>query len=360
MKEEEKAIALFKRYCRNQYNHSDLKTILQWFESNRYDIVRRFALKQWWKSVEESEERLTTPDYDPRQMLDQIHHRINAEQSTTKKQKSPVFSRQNLYRAFSRAAAILIIPLLVFSVYVYMNQGMPWKDREISYSEVYAPENSRLKIQLPDGTTAWLNHGSSLKYPQQFAKNSRQVELTGEAYFKVDEAQKRPFFVSSADLNVKVTGTAFNVAAYEEENTITTTVEEGEVILQRIVQDNQRKHIIELNTNMQTNYNKETGQTKVKQVDPEKYTAWKDGKLILDDDPMARVKKKLERWYNVEIRVVNDKVYDYNYTATFTHESIEQAMEYLSMAAPISYEIKLGKKQEDNSFSRKKVLVGTK
>ncbi|MFW5916113.1 MAG: FecR domain-containing protein [Bacteroidota bacterium] len=111
---------------------------------------------------------------------------------------------------------------------------------------------------------------------------------------------------------------------------------------------------------MQSAYHKDARLAPIKQVNTKKYTSWKDGRLILDDDPMTIVKKKLERWYNVEIQVVNDKVYEYNYTATFTHESIEQAMKYLSMATPISYEIKMGKKQADDSFSRKKVLIGTK
>ena len=360
MKEEDKNIEPFQRYCKDQYTQEDMETILKWFENKGYDLVRRISMKRYWETLELPEDSKNDPYYDPRQMLDQIHHRINVEQSKTKKQKSPVFSRKNLYRAFSRAAAILIIPLLVFSVYVYMNQGMPWKDSEISYSEVYAPENSRLKLQLPDGTQAWLNNGSSLKYPQQFAQENRQVQLTGEGYFSVPENQKRPFLVKTGDLRIKVKGTSFNVSAYQEENKIITTVEEGKVVLQLINKNNQRKNIAELTANMQSAFHKYARLAPVKQVNTKKYTSWKDGKLILDDDPMTVVKKKLERWYNVDIQVVNNKVYEYNYTATLTHESIEQAMKYLSMATPISYEIKMGKKQADNSFSRKKVLIGTK
>ncbi|MFW5916112.1 MAG: FecR family protein [Bacteroidota bacterium] len=352
MKEEDKNIESFQRYCKDQYTLEDMKTILKWFENKGYDLVRRISMKRCWETLELPEDSENDPYYDPRQVLDQIHHRINVEQSKTKKETSPVFSLQNLYRAFSRAAAILIIPLLIFSVYVYMNQGMPWKDREISYSEVFAPQNSMLKIQLPDGTTAWLNNGSSLKYPQQFAQENRQVQLSGEGYFSVTEDQKRPFLVKTGELRIKVEGTSFNVSAYQDENKIITTVEEGKVVLQRSNKNNQRKNIAELTANMQSAFHKDARLAPVKQVNTKKYTSWKDGRLILDDDPMTIVKKKLERWYNVEIQVVNDKVYEYNYTATFTHESIEQAMKYLSMATPISYEIKMGRPKIASQYSK--------
>ena len=352
MKEEDKDIELFQRYSKDQYTREDLKTIFKWFENKGYDIVRRISMKRCWETLELPEDSENDPYYDPRLMLDRIHHRINVEQSADQKQKAPVFSRKNLYRAFSRAAAILIIPLLIFSVYVYMNHGMPWEKEEIAYSEVFAPQNSRLKIQLPDGTEAWLNHGSTLKYPQQFAQENRQVQLTGEGYFSVTEDQKRPFLVKTTDLRIKVEGTSFNVSAYQNDDKIITTVEEGKVLLQRTNNKNQRKNVAELTANMQSD--------SVKKVNTKKYTSWKEGKLMLVDDPMLTVKKKLERWYNVDIEIQDQAVYKYTYTATLTDEPIEQAMKYLSMAAPISYEIRPGKKQEDNSFSKRKVLIGTK
>jgi ferric-dicitrate binding protein FerR (iron transport regulator) len=199
-----------------------------------------------------------------------------------------------------------------------------------------------------------------LKYPQQFAEDRRQVQITGEGYFQVEKDQEKPFLVQTGNIDIKVEGTAFNVSAYEDDNNITTTVEEGKIALQETTENKQNNIITTLTAKEQSVFNINSRQTTIKQVDPQKYVSWKDGKLVLIDDPMARVKKKLERWYNVEVKIVDTKVYDYRYTATFTHESIEQAMKYLSMAAPISYEIKSGEKQPDHTFSKRKVLIGTK
>jgi ferric-dicitrate binding protein FerR (iron transport regulator) len=241
-----------------------------------------------------------------------------------------------------------------------MNNGAIWQNNDTSHTRVYAPQNSRLKIQLPDGTVAWLNNGSSLKYPQQFSNKSRQVQLTGEAFFRVNENQEIPFRIQTSELNVLVTGTSFNVSAYQDDNNIITTVVDGSVILERVDEHKSRNYISELKANQQSTFHKETWEISLRQVNPKKYTSWREGKLILIDDPMLTVKKKLERWYNVKIEIMDPKVYDYKYTATFTHESVEQAMKYLSMAAPISFEIKLGEKQPDNTFSRKRVLIDTK
>ena len=355
LKEEEKGMRVIQRYCKDQYTEADLKTILKWYEENRYDLVRRTAMKKWWESHNvQGVENIKTL-YDENRLLDRIHHQINSEEATTLKQKSGSFILRNFYKTFSRIAAILILPLLMFSIYLYQNNGITFQNKDIAYSKVHAPKNSRLRIQLPDGTLAWLNNGSSLKYPQQFAKHSRKVELAGEAYFHVDKDKSRPFQVIAEDLNIRVTGTAFNISAYKDDQEIITTVEEGSVALQQ--GDKKKRHITKLTASMQSIFRKGSNKTQIKKVNPQKYTAWKEGKLVLIDDPMKTVEKKLERWYNVEIEIQNQEIYSYKYTATFTHESIEQVMKYLSVATPISYEIKLGKKQPDNSFSKMKILI---
>jgi ferric-dicitrate binding protein FerR (iron transport regulator) len=360
IKDENRGVEIFSRYCKNQFTRDDLKTIFNWFENNGYDIVRRISMKRWWKSLEYTRDKLKPPDYAPRQILDKIHHRINLEIYHKEKHKRNIPFGNKLIQAFSRAAAVLIVPLVALSVFLYMNKGMVWQNNNTSHSEVYAPQNSRLKIQLPDGTIAWLNNGSSLKYPQQFSNKSRQVKLNGEAFFHVKENQRIPFRVYTSDLNIMVTGTAFNISAYQDDKNIITTVEKGSVILEGVNEIKRNNYITELTANQQSTFHKASKVTSLKHVNPQKYTSWRKGKLILIDDPMLTVKKKLERWYNVEIEIIDPKVYDYKYTATFTHESVEQAMKYLSMAAPISYEIKLGEKQPDNSFSRKKVFIGKK
>ena len=206
----------------------------------------------------------------------------------------------------------------------------------------------------------WLNHGSILKYPLQFSKSRRNVQLTGEAFFKVTKDHSRPFQVKTSDLDITVLGTSFNVSAYQDDNTILTTVEEGKVILHSFDSNNKKKHVTELTANMQSVFNINSKQDRVKQVNPEEYTAWKEGMLILNDDSMEVVKKKLERWYNVDIIIRDQELFDYKYSATFINEPIEQVVKLLSLATPISYEIKWGEKQSNNMFGKTKIIFRNK
>ena len=81
----------------------------------------------------------------------------------------------------------------------------------IAFNEVTAPYGTVSTLTLPDSSKVWLNAGSTLKYPTAFTSNVREVEMSGEAYFEVHADKKHPFIVSTGDLKVTATGTAFNV-----------------------------------------------------------------------------------------------------------------------------------------------------
>lgn len=134
-----------------------------------------------------------------------------------------------MYDSLMRYAAFLTLPLLMISLtlgYLYFS-GPEAVD---CYAEVTAAKGSVIRYELPDHSVAWLNAGSTLRYPIVFRKDNRSVELKGEAYFEVQADKKRPFYVNTPDgLSVYVYGTKFNVAAYEDEELIGTVLEKGKV-----------------------------------------------------------------------------------------------------------------------------------
>jgi len=94
------------------------------------------------------------------------------------------------------------------------------------------PVGGQYQVTLPDGTKVWLNAASTLKFPPAFSDNERKVMLTGEAYFEVAKNQAQPFKVSMADsTDVVVTGTHFNINAYQNEKEQQVTLLEGSVIV---------------------------------------------------------------------------------------------------------------------------------
>ena len=96
-------------------------------------------------------------------------------------------------------------------------------------NQVIIPYGKRSEITLADGTHIWLNSGSQLSYPSKFNADSREVYLSGEAFFDVKANPDRPFYVITRDVRIKVLGTSFNVCSYLEDNTVQTVLIKGKV-----------------------------------------------------------------------------------------------------------------------------------
>jgi ferric-dicitrate binding protein FerR (iron transport regulator) len=224
--------------------------------------------------------------------------------------------------------------------------------------EVQAPAGFRMNIELGDGTKVWLNNGSKLRYPYRFAGKNRKVFLTGEAYFKVAHNSKVPFIVETNNMEVKATGTTFNVSAYPEEGIVETTLVEGKVILYDKARNKEIKALSPsecLKFNSEKNkYSLESGEI------TEKYTAWKDGMLVFKNDSIAEIARKLEQWYGVDVKITNEKVKDFTCTATFYDETLSQVLDLMSLPSPVSYKLTPLKKLADGSFSKQSVIIALK
>ncbi len=250
-------------------------------------------------------------------------------------------------------AALLAIPLLCSTLLLgYFQLRQP--HRPVNMVEVNTPAGTVTRYELPDGSIAWLNAGSRIKYPDRFDAAKREVTLSGEAYFDVKADEKHPFYVhTEGGLTIYVYGTRFNVNAYEEENHIETVLEEGKVNVITPAQE----AVIRMQPGQALIYCKDDKAVKRKEADIYEKTAWKEGKLIFRNTPIEEVLKRLSRHFNVEIEFENLSGEPYNYRATFHHESLPQILNYLSRSAPLEWKIKEGVQQADNTFTRKQYIV---
>jgi transmembrane sensor len=168
-------------------------------------------------------------------------------------------------------------------------------------NQLVIPYGKTSEILLPDGTHVFLNAGSRLIYPDFFADKNREVFLVGEAYFEVVHNEKQPFVVQTTDVRVRVLGTQFNVSAYPSENIIETVLSSGKV---RLEQNNTGmfSETTELVPGQLAAFNKTKRTTRLKEVDIENYTLWKEGLLKFESTDLSRVVKKLERYYNIRFK----------------------------------------------------------
>lgn len=238
-------------------------------------------------------------------------------------------------RTVERIAAALFLPVLVLSAYIWM-QG---SREEVRMLEVRTNPGVISAFRLPDGSQVWLNAGSTLKYPSEFIAGTREVQLEGQGYFEVTRNEAQPFIVKAGtDYAVEVLGTSFNVAAYEEEEWIETTLVEGSVDLH--IRTAAGKEISQrLKPKERAEFKKSTNQLEISTVNTDYDTAWKDGEIVFRNHPMEQVLRILSRHYHVKFNVKNPEVLNSIITAKFKDEQLPQVMEYLRLASGIKYKI---------------------
>jgi ferric-dicitrate binding protein FerR (iron transport regulator) len=161
-----------------------------------------------------------------------------------------------------------------------------------------------------------------LRYPDSFSGNSRDIYLTGEAYFEVTHNDKQKFNVHSAGYSTTVLGTKFNVSAFPDEENITISLLEGKV---KISPDHNKgieaqKNIF-LSTNQQWVYNQNNKQSEINSFNHEKAIGWKDNIMTFENVPLEKVFTKLERAYGVKFQLDGNSK-NQNITTKFNGDSI--------------------------------------
>jgi transmembrane sensor len=280
-------------------------------------------------------------------LLDRIHHHIRQRES--KKMKT-ILNRIN--RIYMKAAAILLLPLLVAGVlgYSYLRSHILKEENTQAGSSIYAPLGARVSFNLPDGTSGMLNSGSRLSYHLPFT-NSRSVVLEGEAWFEVTHDTDHPFEINTGNSILKVLGTKFNVNAYPVENYVEVVLLDGKVEFL----ENRRSESITMLPSERLVFQNGTVRTSV--TDPLKYNAWTEGKLVFRGDPMAEVARRIERWYNVKVHLADKELEKYSFRAIFLDEELEDVLMYLSMTSPIRYSIAPRELTKDGTFKSQEVTI---
>ncbi|MEM8894832.1 MAG: FecR domain-containing protein [Bacteroidota bacterium] len=189
-------------------------------------------------------------------------------------------------------------------------------------------------ITLNDGTTVRLNSGSSLKYPEVFGDEIREVTLKGEAYFDVTEDKKRPFIVHTALLQTTVLGTSFNVNAYEPNNHNVALVS-GIV---KVQSENSDTNEITLKPGQSADYHNEVGMS-VSQFDKQRLISWKDNIIYFDGANHSEVFYYLERWYGVQFETLNDPTSDWMFSGTYENMSLELILKAIQFSEDVIFQI---------------------
>lgn len=261
------------------------------------------------------------------------------------------------WTTIQRIAAILLLPLLVYSGYLTIQKQTNGNGQEqVMLQKVCSRQGMVTQFALVDGTKVWLNSGSQLQFPNRFSGDKREVMLKGEAFFEVTKNEKQPFRVNANELKVEVLGTSFDVVSFDSDTQSEVVLVTGNVALSSEI-GQIKKEYGAMHSGQRAIYDKEKQKIFTEEVDVDKYIAWREGSLIFRDDAMEDVVKRLSRWFNVEITINDPEIKNYIYKATFRNENLTQVLNLLKLSAPIDYRITNRKLLPDGNFTKQKVFL---
>jgi transmembrane sensor len=234
----------------------------------------------------------------------------------------------------------------------------------LTKNEVTTARGKREKLVLPDGTNVWLNAESKIEYGKDFNKTNRDITLSGEAYFDVTKNKKLPFTIQTNKIHIKVTGTVFNVKAYPSDKISETSIIEGRV---EVTVNDRPKELYVLKPNEKlvirnepvldksvdsgsgfTNTRRDTkpliqlGYVNPINDDADSATvetSWIYNRLVFDNESIADMAIKMERWYGVKIVVSDAKVGAIRLNYQIKNETIEKALRNMQYVARFHYTI---------------------
>lgn len=248
-------------------------------------------------------------------------------------------------------AALCCILLLVSTYFIKNYISIDSEER----IEVVAGKGVRKEIKLPDGTVVQLNSDSRISYDMDMKNRAtRDVQLRGEAFFKVAHNKLKPFIVKTDKISIKVLGTEFNLRDYPDDAESETTLMKGSVELtingrsdQKFVLKPSEKFALRRKEEKQSSGHRSNSVLVIENIAPVKVgnqeyieeISWTENKFVFENESFVELLPKLERWFNVQIKLEDPKIKSYKFTGVFINENIIQALEAMQLIKSFNYKL---------------------
>lgn len=249
------------------------------------------------------------------------------------------------------AAAVL---LLVVAVWNFTGENSFYKKN----TSIQTRLGEKRSVRLPDGSQVILNSGSTLYMDNGFNKTNRAIKLEGEAYFDIAHNHSLPFVIRTGAMKLSVLGTAFNVRAYTDEKAEITSLIRGKVEI-TVPEENEvsaaHRYILvpyqKLIVAKQATITEQPAQNKVNrpaasngiQIDSLRKSqlgditeiAWIANKLVFDNEPMATVADKIEKWYGIKVIIEAPELNSISCSGSFDTEPLDKVLESMQFSIPM-------------------------
>ncbi|WDF64502.1 FecR family protein [Flavobacterium sp. KACC 22763] len=215
------------------------------------------------------------------------------------------------------AVAASLVFLIGLSVFFYQTSNV------VESKQFAVKLGEHAKIELSDGTQIWLNAGSVLKYPKEFRGDTREVYLSGEAFFDVAKDKKHPFIIHTNKMDTKVLGTSFNVQAYPDQTTQEVSVATGRVNVKSTVTEEN----VYVTPGQKVVFKSQDNKLQAfKDIPVNTISLWRKNIMVFEETPLPEVVATINRNYNVAIEVKNKNLNALKISAYFKELPADQVI----------------------------------
>ncbi len=260
------------------------------------------------------------------------------------------FTSRFLYYAL-RISAVLF---LLLSTTIIVNKYLAVANNEdMGCQEIYVPKGNRTSFTLPDGSKVWISNDSKIKYPNRFKKNTRELELEGEAYFEVVHENGRPFIVNVGKNRVRVLGTKFSITAYPDDDIVRAELVSGKILFDLYAgKGGTGFKSYEIKPSHSLVWDKTSGKLFDSKIMEGFYDYWQNGVYEFNDESLESLSKKIDRIYNVEVVFEDGSLKNRRFSGTISmNDNIFTFMEAIKRTSLVPFEYK---------YDRNKIFVKLK
>ena len=296
--------------------HQDIKLFLEGKPSLKGEEI----WNKWYDNQEEF--------FDPALIIDSDRSKLKKEIRQIKK-SNKVFFLQN--KNWAIAASFLLLMGLSFFFY---------QSSVNTITKQYATKpGEHAKIMLSDGTKIWLNAGSNLRYPAKFKGDTREVYLTGEAFFDVAKDKKHPFIIHTDKMDTKVLGTSFNVQAYPDQTTQEVSVLTGRVNVKSTVTEEN----VYVTPGQKVVFKSQSNKLKAfTDIPVNSISLWRKNIIVFEDAPLPEVIATINRNYNVTIEIGNKNLNNLKISAYFKELPVNEVVALVCNIINADYKLESG------------------
>lgn len=325
---------LIEKFFNNQTTPEESLNVMDWFDSaegKKYlqkrlqidaDLMDRSELKEW------------VPELNSDKLYKAIQNNIH---STSK----PHYTNRRDWIGTMIKVAAAVMVVTTATVFANMLENSINEDQSSEQPVVFVTQEGESRnIELADGTNIQMNSNSEILVHSSYLQGTREIQLSGEAYFEVESNPEQPFIINTEQSSVEVLGTSFNVRSIKEQGNVQVAVFEGKVAFRSHESEAKSEDLsVQLSKNQYAFLDLSKRSINVDDLAVNNYLAWRDGRFMFESQTLGQVCLQLKRIYSVECMFSSSNISSTLLTASFSAESLEKMLNVISMTLGLNYEV---------------------